>query len=98
MSDRLPSKEENMFQSSTKKSKGEDKVQMSVKKISANGTLDAQEKPSKRKASFGKKSSEVSSNGLPGNLVKVSLNSRRLTDGSVLWASVPSSLAKLGKV
>lgn len=97
-SDRLPSKEENMVQSYAKSSKGENKVQMSTKKVSANGTLDDQEKPSKQRTSVVKKSSsEVSSNGLPGNLAKVSINSRRLTDGSVSWASLPSSIAKLGK-
>ncbi|RVW20728.1 hypothetical protein CK203_110780 [Vitis vinifera] len=31
------------------------------------------------------------------NLVKVFLNSKRLTEGSVSWSSLPSSLAKLGK-
>ncbi|KAF5464720.1 hypothetical protein F2P56_014774 [Juglans regia] len=93
-SDRLPSKEENVVQSF----KGEVKVQLSAKKVSAYGTWGDEEKPSKQTTSAGKKSSrEVSSNGLPGNLVKVSLNSRRLTDGNVSWTSLPSSLAKLGK-
>ncbi|XP_028793176.1 uncharacterized protein LOC114748871 [Neltuma alba] len=45
----------------------------------------------------GRKSSELSSTGLPGNLVKCSLNSKKVTDASVQWASLPSSLAKLGK-
>ncbi|KAG6730683.1 hypothetical protein I3843_01G087500 [Carya illinoinensis] len=93
-SDRLPSKEENTVQSS----KGEVKVQLSAKRVSAYGTWGDEEKPSKQTTSAGKKSSrEVSSNGLPGNLVKVSLNSRRLTEGNVSWAPLPSSLAKLGK-
>lgn len=85
-----------MVQSSAR-SKGEVRVQMSPKKVSAYGTLGDQEKVSKQ-TSAGKKSSEVSSNGLPGNLVKVSLNSRRLMDGSASWASLPPRLAKLGKV
>ncbi|XP_059430176.1 uncharacterized protein LOC132163815 [Corylus avellana] len=98
-SERLLSNEENMAQSSARSSKGDIKAQISAKKVSANGTSGDQEKPSKQTTSAGKKSSgEHSSNGLPGNLVKVSLNSRRLTEGSVSWASLPSSLAKLGKV
>lgn len=97
-SDRLPSKEENMVQSYAKPSKGEIMVQMSAKKVSGRSTLGDQEKPSKQFSPAGKKSSgEVSSNGLPANLSKVSLNSRRLADGCVSWASLPSSLAKLGK-
>jgi hypothetical protein len=98
-SERLLSNEENMVQSSARSSKGDIKAQLSAKKVSANGTSGDQEKPSKQTTSAGKKSSgEHSSNGLPGNLVKVSLNSRRSTEGSVSWASLPSSLAKLGKV
>lgn len=88
-----------MVQSYAKPSKGEIMVQMSAKKVSGRSTLGDQEKPSKQFSPAGKKSSgEVSSNGLPANLSKVSLNSRRLTDGCVSWASLPSSLAKLGKV
>ncbi|KAJ6370488.1 hypothetical protein OIU76_028716 [Salix suchowensis] len=67
------------------------------RKIVANGSLDEQDKSNKLRTSVGKKSSEHASNGLPGNLVKVSINSRRLTEGSVSWSSLPSSLAKLGK-
>ncbi|KAI3814368.1 hypothetical protein L1987_19121 [Smallanthus sonchifolius] len=53
----------------------------------------------KQKLSAGRKSSaEASANGLPGNLVKVSLSNRRLTDAAAAsWSSLPSSLAKLGK-
>ncbi|XP_010258510.1 PREDICTED: uncharacterized protein LOC104598255 [Nelumbo nucifera] len=79
-------------------SKEDNKVQTLAKKITANGTIGDPDKSNKQRASIGKKTSgEVSSNGFPGNLVKVSLNNRRLTDGSVSWASLPSSLAKLGK-
>nr|GEY40558.1 hypothetical protein [Tanacetum cinerariifolium] len=54
---------------------------------------------SKQKPSFGRKSSvEASANGLPGNLVKVSLSNRRLTEGGASWSSLPSSLAKLEKM
>jgi len=97
-SEKLPSKEDSKVQSTSKPSKEELKAQTSTKKVIANGTTEGQEKTSKQRTSFGKKSSEVSSTGLPGNLVKVSLNSRKVTDANVQWASLPSSLAKLGRV
>lgn len=97
-SEKLPSKDDSKVQPSTKSSKEEHKTQTSIKKVVANGTMEGQEKTSKQRTSLGKKSSEVSSTGLPGNLVKVSLNSRKVTDASVQWASLPSSLAKLGRV
>ncbi|KAJ7947480.1 DUF936 family protein [Quillaja saponaria] len=95
--ERFPSREENKIHLLTRSSKEENKVQMSIKKGTANGIVEDREKANKQTTSVGKKSSEVSSNGLPRNLIKVSLNNRRLTDGSVSWASLPSSLAKLGK-
>ncbi|KAF5942086.1 hypothetical protein HYC85_019728 [Camellia sinensis] len=96
-SERLPSKEENKVQISMKPSKEENKFQV-AKKITANGDSDGVDKSNKQRTSAGKKSpGEAANHGLPGNLVKVSLSNRRLTDGSVSWASLPSSLAKLGK-
>ncbi|KAI8004480.1 hypothetical protein LOK49_LG08G02039 [Camellia lanceoleosa] len=96
-SERLPSKEENKVQISMKPSKEENKFQV-AKKVTANGDSDGVDKSNKQRTSAGKKSSgEAANHGLPGNLVKVSLSNRRLTDGSVSWASLPSSLAKLGK-
>ncbi|WJX74582.1 hypothetical protein P8452_58217 [Trifolium repens] len=79
-----------------KPSKEEHKAQVSTKKVTANGTTEEQEKLNRR-TSIGKKSAEVSNNGLPGNMVKVSLSSRKVTDASVQWASLPSSISKLGK-
>ena len=64
----------------------------------ANGMLDDQEKPNKPRTYVGKKSGELTNNGALGNLVKVPINSKRLTDGSVSWGSLPSSLSRLGKV
>ncbi|KAK1577867.1 hypothetical protein Q3G72_025501 [Acer saccharum] len=96
-SERLPSKEENKHQISTKSSKEDNKVQISSKKVTSNGVLDDQEKPNKQRMSIGRKSGELNNNGFPGNLVKVPINSKRLTDGSVSWSALPSSLAKLGK-
>lgn len=83
---------------SAKASKEENKFQTPAKKIPANGMLNDQEQSNKKKNFIGRKSGELNNNGLPGNLVKVPINSRRLTDGSVSWAALPSSLAKLGKV
>ncbi|PQQ17008.1 uncharacterized protein Pyn_31104 [Prunus yedoensis var. nudiflora] len=94
-SERLLSKEENKIQMSAKSLKEESKVQMSTKKVTANGTLGDQDRSNKQRV-VGKKSTDAN-NGFPGNLVKVSLNNRKLTDGSFPWASLPSSVAKLGK-
>ncbi|KAE9588125.1 hypothetical protein Lal_00003320 [Lupinus albus] len=96
-SERLSSKEESRIQASPKPSKEEHKTQMSVKKANANGTMEEQGKSSKQRTSIGKKSAEGSDNRFPGNMVKVSLNSRKVTDASVQWASLPSSISKLGK-
>ncbi|CAM8987952.1 unnamed protein product [Rhodiola kirilowii] len=58
---------------------------------------DGLEKPAKPRISTGRKSpGEGANNGL-GSLTKVSPNNRRLTEASGSWASLPSSLAKLGK-
>ncbi|KAL3829206.1 hypothetical protein ACJIZ3_018008 [Penstemon smallii] len=92
--ERLPSKEENKIISTTEDSK----VNLPVKKVSANGHMADSVKSAPRTSSVGKKiSGEFANNGLPGNLVKVSYNNRRLTEACVSWASLPSSLSKLGK-
>lgn len=96
VSERLPSKEDNKM--SSKPNREESKVNSSTKKASINGDTPDIVKSAARTSSVGKKSSGEGANGLPGNLVKVSLNNRRLKDASVSWASLPSSLAKLGKV
>lgn len=94
-SERLPSKEENK-QLSSKLPKDENKLQISTKRI--NGDLVDSDKSYKQRTSAGRKlSSEAANNGIPGNMTKVSLSSRRLTDGNVSWTALPSSLAKLGK-
>ncbi|GLT34891.1 hypothetical protein SLA2020_093810 [Shorea laevis] len=99
-SERAPSKGENKFQISSKSSKEDNKVKASTKTktVIANGTPADQEKSTVPRSSIGKKlSTEATNNGALGNLVKVSVKSKRLTDGSVSWGSLPSSLAKLGK-
>ncbi|PRQ49158.1 hypothetical protein RchiOBHm_Chr2g0118831 [Rosa chinensis] len=95
--ERLRSKEEHKIQISAKSLKEENKVQQSTKKVAANGTLGDQDRSIKPRISVGKKSSDASNNGFPGNLVKVPLNNRKLTDGGFPWPSLPSSLAKLAK-
>lgn len=97
-SERPASREEKKFQMTPKSLKEDSKFQTPTKKVSENGKTDDQEKPSKPRMSVGRKSpGEATSNGGLGNLVKVSVNSKRLTEGSVSWSSLPSSLAKLGK-
>ncbi|KAG4967132.1 hypothetical protein JHK87_032783 [Glycine soja] len=96
-SEKFPSKEESKMQPQTKSSKEEHKTQTSIKRVIVSGTMEEQEKPSKQRVPVGKKLSEASNNGFPGNLVKVSPSSRKVTDASVPWASLPSSIAKLGR-
>ncbi|KAM7278059.1 hypothetical protein ACFE04_005193 [Oxalis oulophora] len=96
-SEKFSPKEENKSHISKSSSKEENKVQTSSKKLTANLALDDQEKPNKPRNSLGKKSPAELNNGLPANLVKVSINNRKLTDGSISWGALPSSVAKLGK-
>ncbi|CAI8616700.1 unnamed protein product [Vicia faba] len=94
-SEKFSSKDyESKTQTPTKSSKVENKMQKPIKKVIGDGTIEEQEKSSKQRNSFGKKSSEA---GFPGNLVKVSINSKKVTDASVQWTSLPSSIAKLGR-
>nr|DAD25221.1 TPA_asm: hypothetical protein HUJ06_026685 [Nelumbo nucifera] len=75
-----------------KSSKEDSKVQMPAKKVTANRAGADSDKPNKQRVSIGKKTSgEVAGNGFPGNLVKVSISNRRLTDGSVFHGLPPSS-------
>ncbi|XP_047334146.1 uncharacterized protein LOC124937860 isoform X2 [Impatiens glandulifera] len=98
-SERLPSKEENRVQALSKFSKEENKGKTSsTKKESPNGGFDIEtDKLSKQRNNTVGKKPPGDSNGIPGNLVKVSLSSRRLTEGSISWSSLPSSLSKIGK-
>ncbi|KAH1207623.1 hypothetical protein GmHk_15G042674 [Glycine max] len=95
--EKLLSKEESRIQAPTKPSKEQHKIQTPTKKANANGTVEEPEKSSKQRTSIGKKSAEVSNSGLPGNLVKVAVSNRKVTDGSVQWASLPSSISKIGR-
>ncbi|KAK8578596.1 hypothetical protein V6N13_100426 [Hibiscus sabdariffa] len=86
------SKEEAKLQTSTRSLKEESKSLVSTKKM-----LDEQEKPNKPRTYIGKKSGDQTNNGGLGNLVKVPINSKRLTDASVSWGSLPTSLSELGR-
>ncbi|KAL9237511.1 hypothetical protein vseg_012049 [Gypsophila vaccaria] len=93
---RLSAKGENKSQTSSKFSKGV-KDLMPVKHLTGNGTVDDLDRSSKPINFTGRRSLDTLTNGLPGNLVKVSASNRKLIDASVLWTSLPSSVTKLGK-
>ncbi|KAG2320101.1 hypothetical protein Bca4012_053589 [Brassica carinata] len=96
-SEKLPSKQEraNVF---AKSSKEHSKTQP-TKRVETSGiVVDTKDKQSKPKStSKGKKSKSTAENGLPGNLVKISVNSKRLAASSIQWSSLPSSLSRLGQ-
>ncbi|KAE8729742.1 protein TRIGALACTOSYLDIACYLGLYCEROL 2 [Hibiscus syriacus] len=46
---------------------------------------------------IGKKSGDLTNNGGLWNLIKIPINSKRLTDACVSWGSLPYSLSKLGR-
>lgn len=78
--------------------KEENKVQTPARKSFSNVNSEETDKSTKQRSPpLMKKMSETTSNLTTANLTKVNHNSKRLTDGSVSWASLPSSLAKLGK-
>ncbi|XP_009148130.1 uncharacterized protein LOC103871617 [Brassica rapa] len=94
-SEKLPSKQEraNVL---AKSSKEQSSKTQSTKKVETAGVVDTKEKTSKPKStSVGKKS--TAENGLPGNLVKVPVNSKRLASATVQWGALPSSLSRLGQ-
>ena len=95
-SERFPSKEDNKIQVSAKSSKEENKVQMSTKKVTTNGTLDDQNKFDTQRTSVGKRPSrDLTNNGIPGNLVKVLVNSRKLTEPETQLCSFPHKLSPI---
>ncbi|KAK8519513.1 hypothetical protein V6N12_025548 [Hibiscus sabdariffa] len=91
-SEKLLPKEEAELQTSTRSLKEESKSLVSTKKM-----LVEQEKPNKPRTYIGKKSGDHTNNGGLGNLVKVPINIKRLTDASVSWGSLPTSLSELGR-
>nr|XP_019708105.1 uncharacterized protein LOC105049832 isoform X3 [Elaeis guineensis] len=77
--------------------KEDNKVQIPVKKGTANAASDDLDKSNKQRSCIIKKTPEAPNFLNLANLVKFVPNSKRWTDGSVSWASLPSSLTKLGK-
>lgn len=98
-SERLPPKEDTKVKISTKSFKEENKAGLSANMATTNGNLADPNRLHKQIPSVGKKTPGNNANhGLPGNFSKVSLSKKTLTDGNASWTSLPSSLAKLGKV
>lgn len=96
--ERLPPKDGTKVKVSSKSFMEENKAGLSADMATTNGNLVDPNRLHKQIPSAGKKTPGNNANhGLPGNFSKVSLSTKRLTDGSASWTSLPSSLAKLGK-
>ncbi|KAG7653587.1 hypothetical protein ISN44_As01g008290 [Arabidopsis suecica] len=93
-SEKLPSKQEraNVF---ARSSKEHNKIQ-STKKVETTTILDTKDKTSRPKSTSVEKKS-IAENGLPGNLVKVPVNGKRLAAANIQWSSLPSSLSRMGQ-
>ncbi|KAG6505166.1 hypothetical protein ZIOFF_037519 [Zingiber officinale] len=74
------------------------KIQCPTKRSTTNTRADDSDKSSKKDTSKTKKPSETANTINLSNLVKVVPASKRWSDGTVSWASLPSSLSELGKV
>lgn len=74
------------------------KIQSPVNKGITSAAEDDSEKSAKHKTSVVKKLPKSCNSLNLANLVKVVPTNRKWTDGSISWASLPSSLVKLGKV
>ncbi|GAB2265614.1 hypothetical protein Dimus_000654 [Dionaea muscipula] len=95
--EKLSSNLEHIIHTPSKLLKEEVRSRASTRSITTTRVLDDMENSSKQKDSAGRKSLDTVKGGFLGNLVKVSASSRRLTEESASWSSLPSSLAKLGK-
>ncbi|CAH8251617.1 unnamed protein product [Arabidopsis lyrata] len=93
-SEKLPSKQEraNVF---ARSSKEHNKIQ-STKKVETTAISDTKDKTSRPKSTSVEKKS-IAENGLPGNLVKVPVNGKRLAAANIQWSSLPSSLSRMGQ-
>ncbi|PWA98152.1 hypothetical protein CTI12_AA022000 [Artemisia annua] len=98
-SERTPSKvEHKKVATSVKSSKEENKFQTSTKIVAKIGDVVDRDLSSKQKSTSDRKaSSEVSKNGLPGNMMKVLISNKRLADANCSWSSLPSTISTLGK-
>lgn len=77
--------------------KDDSKLQNPAKKTTANAPSDDADKAMKKHPPTVKRTSGISNPNVT-NLVKVPPNSKKLTDASNSWTTLPPSLAKLGKV
>nr|XP_043627339.1 uncharacterized protein LOC122598934 isoform X2 [Erigeron canadensis] len=96
---RMPSKEgNNKVTSFVKSSKEENMVRTPAKGVTKVEDIVNHDHSSKQKLSSERKlSSEVSFKGLPGNMMKVSLSNKRLTDVNGSLSSLPFPISKIGK-
>ncbi|KAF8780817.1 hypothetical protein HU200_000763 [Digitaria exilis] len=72
-------------------------VQKTARKSTASAPSDDTDKAVKKHTPTVKRTSGVSGSSNVTNLVKIPPNSKKLTDASTSWTSLPPSLAKLGK-
>ena len=72
-------------------------IQKAARKSTASAPSDDADKTVKKHTPV-KRTSGVLGNSNVTNLVKIPPNSKKLTDASTSWTSLPPSLAKLGKV
>jgi Plant protein of unknown function (DUF936) len=77
--------------------KEENKPQTPTKKTSSRSAPEDSEKLNKQSTLVKKKNEAPSSVSL-SNLVKVPVNNRKMTKSTAAWGSMPSTIAKLGKV
>ncbi|CAN6218366.1 unnamed protein product [Urochloa humidicola] len=72
-------------------------IQKAARKSTASAPSDDADKAVKKHTPTVKRTSGVLGNSNVTNLVKIPPNSKKLTDASTSWTSLPPSLAKLGK-
>ncbi|PUZ71546.1 hypothetical protein GQ55_2G321300 [Panicum hallii var. hallii] len=72
-------------------------IQKAGRKSTASAPSDDADKTAKKHTPTVKRTSGVLGNSNVTNLVKIPPNSKKLTDASTSWTSLPPSLAKLGK-
>ncbi|XP_062193442.1 uncharacterized protein LOC133896816 [Phragmites australis] len=77
--------------------KDDSMIQKAARKSTAIAPSDDADKTIKKHPPAVKRTSGVLSNSNVTNLVKIPPNSKKLTDASTSWTSIPPSLAKLGK-
>ncbi|KAL9248681.1 hypothetical protein AKJ16_DCAP12095, partial [Drosera capensis] len=97
LSNERPSSNSDNIVGTPRLSKQDIKNTVSMKSVTKAGVSDDMENSSRKKDSSGRKSLDSTKGSFMGSLVKVSASSRKLTEESVAWTSLPPSLSKLGK-